>query len=284
MLNLRDLTPHTGVEVSNVDCAQNLPPSTVAELLRTLDERGVVLLRGQTLTMAKFMAFARALGPLVAHPYPHLSHGDFPELILNSNVADDGKPGAVPESGRHWQSDGAHQKMPHRLTVQYAVEIPAHGGTPLGDTVFAHTGAAYDALPPDLRQLLPGMHAQHTGGPVHKWRTTPYFADAGMTRIFRGGAVHPVVRTHPVTRRKCLFVAPASAVSVRGMHDRDSRELLAQLHEHLANPAFHYRHVWQVGDVLLWDNCSMQYRVDDNYAPPLRRVLYRAMVKGAPAH
>lgn len=283
MLNVRQLTPHAGAEVNGVNCTHPLPASIADELLRLLHTHGVLLLRGQTLTNTSFIAFARALGPLAPHPYPHLAHPEFPELILNTNDADSAHPAGVPESGRYWQSDGAHLKTPHRLTVQYAVEIPLKDGVPLGDTLFAHTGAAYDALPADTRQQLHGMRAQHTGGAAHKWRTTPYFADAGMTRIFRSGFEHPVVRPHPVTRRQCLFVAPASASSIRGMQDRDSRELLAQLHRHLENPAFQYRHAWQEGDVLLWDNCSMMHRVENNYEPPLRRVLYRAMVKGTPA-
>ena len=283
MLSTRPLTPHAGEQISGVDSSNALPAAATAEILRVLDTRGVVLMRGQSLTQAAFIAFARALGPLAPHPHPRLSQLEFPELILNSNMTDDSKPGGIPESGRFWQSDGAHLKTPYRLSIQYAVEIPEREGVPLGATLFAHTGAAYDALSPELRQQLHGMRAQHASGAARKWRATPFYLDAGMTRIFRGGIEHPVVRPHPVTRRKYLFVAPASIASIRGMHDRDSRELLARLHQHLENPIFHYHHRWQAGDLMLWDNSSVQYRVENDYAPPLRRVLYRAMVKGASA-
>lgn len=281
-MKVSQLTVAFGAEIAGVDLARSPALSTVSALLRVLDTHGVVIMRGQQLTLENFITFSRSLGDLAAPAAQHLARAGYPELMIYSNILENGQPIGHPDAGRHWQTNGAHLKTPHRATLQYAVEIPMKDGVPLGDTLFASNSAAYDALESGLRQQLHGMQAIHRGGVGRKNRATPYFADAGLSQIFRRGVEHPVVRSHPLTGRKCLYVNPASTSHIRGMNDHESDALLNQLYRHIAQPAFVYRHQWQVGDVVLWDNGSIQHRAESDYALPLRRLLYRTVVKGAP--
>ncbi len=283
MLNLRDLTPHIGVEVSGVDLTRGISNAMAAELLRALDTRGVVILRGQQLTLAHFIAFSRNLGTLELNTQQQFSHADFPELTTVSNIIENGEPIGVPDSGRVWQSSGAHLKTPYRATVQYAVEVPMNDGVPLGDTSFASTSAAYEALEPALRQQIQGIQAVHIHGKNRKKRSTSFWLDSGLTQGFHGGVHHPVVRAHPITGQKCLYVNRASTSFIRGMHDQYSAGLLDQLYQHMARAEFIYRHQWQVGDVVLWDNCSTQHCSERDYELPQRRLIYSTLLKGMAA-
>lgn len=279
MLNTRDLTPHLGVEVSELDLTRGLGTSTISALLRTLDKRGVVVLRRQNLTPDQFMAFSRSLGPLYLQPQQHSARPEHAGLTLLTNIVENGQPIGNADSGRQWQSDGAHLKTPVRATIFYAVEVPEKDGSPLGDTLFASTSAAFDALEPNLQTQLRGMRAAHNAGAGRKGSATPFYMDAGLTQIFKRGMEHPLVRPHPVTGRKCLYANQRYTSRISGMNDRDSDELLAQLYRHMEQPEFVYRHTWQVGDLVLCDNCSTQHRTERNYDPPQRRLMYRTMLK-----
>ena len=283
MLTASPLTLNFGVEVSGIDLSPAPGQRTVAELLRLLDTHGAVLLRGQNLTPDSFLAFSRHLGELAAPPERHVAHANHLELTLLSNIIEHGTAIGIADSGSPWRMDGAHLKTPWRATALYAAEVPEHAGTPLGDTWLASSSAACDAMAPGLRDQLPGLRAVHIHGAGRKKRSTPFFPDSGLTQIFRKGVEHPVVRAHPVTGRKCLYVNRVSTSHLCGMNDSASDALLAQLYQHLDQPQFHYRHQWQAGDVLLWDNCATQHRAVTDYAWPQRRLLYRTLIKGLAA-
>ncbi len=281
MLNARDLTPHLGVEVTGLEVTGGLTQSTVTALLRALDTRGVVVLRGQQLTLDQFMAVSHRLGPLFLQSQQFSARPEHPALTLLTNIVENGQPKGNADSGRQWQSDGAHLKTPVRATLFYAVEIPAKDGASLGDTLFASTSAAYDALEPALQTQLRGMRAAHNAGTGRKGSSTPFYMDAGLTQIFKRGMEHPLARTHPATGRKCLYVNQRYTSRISGMNDRDSDELLAQLYRHIERPEFVYRHQWQTGDLVLCDNCSTQHRTQRDYELPMRRLLYRTMLKSS---
>lgn len=278
----RVLTPRFGAEITARDLTQNSAP-LATEILRLLDIHGVLLIRGQQLTLSQFEAFSRSLGTLASHAQPHRSPPGHPDVMVQSNIIEHGQPIGYPDTARHWQSLGAHLKTPHRATLQYAVEIPLRDGVALGDTWFADTRAACDGLAPALRQQLTGMRAAHVQRAAQKKRSTPYFPDAGLTQLFRRGVEHPVLRTHPHSRRKCLYVNPLTTSHICGMNDRDSDTLLGELYAHLARPEFFYRHAWQAGDLVLWDNAATQFRTAADYELPLRRLLYRTVIKASPA-
>jgi len=280
VFSLAPLTPHSGAAVSGLDLSRAPDHAVAAALLRELGKHGVLLIRQQQLSAAQFIAFCRALGELAVQPLHKFAHAEFPELLLHSNIVDNGAPIGYTDSGQRWRMDGAHLKMPPRATVHYAVQIPVENGTPRGDTCFANTAAAYEALAPALQTQLRGMHAANPYRPGQKRRAIPFYMDAGLSQAFRRGVEHPVVRTHPGTRRKSLYVSQACTSFIRGMHDHDSDALLAQLYAHIARDAFIYRHQWRRGDVLIWDNHFIQHRTECDYALPLRRLLYQAQIKG----
>lgn len=255
-----------------------------AALLKLLDTRGVLVLRGQTLTPAQFIAFACALGELASDARNAFGVPEFPQLTLHSNLLEDGVPVGYHDAGRHWRMDGAQRKLPYRATLMYAAQVPGDHERKFGDTEFADTAAAFDALDPALQGQINGMRAMHPHGAGRKWRTRPYFPDSGMTRIFHGGEEHPVIRTHPHTGRKSLYVSRGGTSHIIGMNEQDSEALLDQLYRHIERNEFIHRHVWQTGDLLLWDNAFVQHRSADDYALPLTRLAYRTQLKGAPAH
>lgn len=251
------------------------------DMLDLLDRCGVIIIRGQLITPAQFAAFARSLGELTEHPLEKCAVPGHPQVMTLSNIIEHGEPIGISDAGTRWRIDGAHLKTPHRITLLHALEIPTADGAPLGDTWFASTAAAHDALVPTLRQQLQGMQAIHMLHAGRKRRSTPYFPDSGLTQIFRRGVEHPVIRTHPHNGRKCLYVNPVTTSHIRGMTEQDSGALLDQLYEHMARPEFAYRHQWQAGDLLISDNTLTQNRTAVDYVLPQRRLLYRVQLKGA---
>jgi len=282
MLATRSLTPQFGIAVTGIKLS-SIAPGIGDELLRLIDHHGVVIVRGQQLTPQQFEVFSRSLGPLATHPHRHCAPPSLPDVLIQSNIIENGQAIGHPDGARQWQALSTHLKSPPRAALQYAVEVPLQDGSARGDTFFANTCAAYDALDAALRQQLIGMRAAHVSVASRKRRAMPYFPDSGLTQIFRRGVEHPVVRLHPQTRRKCLFVNPTTTTHICGMNDGDSAALLGQLFGHIVRPEFVYRHPWQIGDVVLWDNCAVQFRTESDYALPLRRLLYRTLLKGSTA-
>lgn len=280
MPSTNPLTAHTGSQITGLDASKPVDHADSALLLHELDTRGVIVLRGQHLTPETFLAFCRQLGEPAVHPLHQYAHHAFPEIMLHTNIVENGKPLGYADTGQKWRMDGAHLKTPHRATLLYAVEIPECDGVPLGDTCFANTAAAWEALPANERSALQNMIASHPYRPGQKRRTIPFFMDSGLSQAFRRGTEHPVARAHPVTGRQCLYVSEATTSFIRGMHDHDSDALLATLRQHIVRDKFIYRHTWQSGDLVLWDNCLIQHRTDCNYALPMRRLLYQAQIKG----
>jgi taurine dioxygenase len=282
-LDRANLARQPGTLIRGIDASRPASPAAAGALLKQLDAHGVLVLRGQRLTPEQFIQFARSLGELATDARNAFCSHEFAQLTFHSNIIENGVPTGYHDAGRQWRMDGAHLRLPYRATLLYAVEIPQHDGRALGDTEFLDTAAAYDALDPALRGQLAGMRALHPHGAGRKWRTRPYFADSGMTRIFHGGEEHPVVRAHPHTGRKCLFVSRGGTSHISGMNEHESERLLETLYRHLEEQAFIHRHSWQPGDLLLWDNASMQHRTRNDFSLPQRRLLYRTQLKGAPA-
>lgn len=282
LLKATPLTAHTGSSISGLDLSQPLAPAQAAALLRELDTRGIVLIRGQRLTAEQFVTFGRGLGELAEYPLHNYSPPGLPALLICSNIIENGLAIGYDDAGRRWRMEGAQIKHPTRATLQYAAEVPHKDGVPMGDTLFASTSRAYAALEPALSQQLQGMRAVVLNDVNRRRRSMPHYADAGLSQIFQKGVEHPVVRTHPQTRQKCLYVSEGGTARICGMNPRDSDALLGELYQHMARPEFVYRHAWQAGDVLLWDNSSIQHRTLGDFQLPLRRVHYRAQLKNKP--
>src|ERR1700731_2285071 len=172
-------------------------------------------------------------------------------------------------------SDMCYASRPPRGSMLYALEIPELFGLALGDTEFASTAAAWDALPERMRQHLDGCRA--------------VFDFAGRKRAFPPTqaeidryppVTHPIVRTHPVTRRKCVYAMRDDCTGIEGREGRQAETLIAALADHIVKPAFVYRHQWRVGDLLMWDNCTVQHRAIQDYDLPQRRLMHRTTMGG----
>ena len=294
MITVHRIGKHLGAEISGVDLSQEIDSDTFAQVANAFFDNEVVFFRKQKLTPAQQVAFTRRFGPLEQHVRKESRLEAFPEILIISNVLDEnGVAIGSQDAGRFWHSDLSYKKQPSMLSALYALEVPEKNGLALGDTSFASTTAAYDALPQEMKERLQRLKN------VHSYR---YYRakniEAQKEERARGGRViqehvlteeqlksvpdieAPIVRTHPVTGRKGLFVNEAHTSHVVGVSKEESDALLGELYRHIVKPEFIYTHSWQQGDLLMWDNAAVQHKATFDYDLPLRRLMYRTTVRG----
>ena len=281
----RPLSPALGAELKGYDLSAPLDAGIAQALRDSLHQHSVILLRGQQLTPARQVEISRLFGDLRTSFYNQYAAPGQPELTVVSNIVEDGRAIGIVDAGSLWHTDASYLKTPDMYTQLYAIEIPHDDqGVPLGDTLFISTAAAYEALPSDMRQKLLKLRAIHSfQHHLAKKDAKGQLKRAPLTdeqKAKTPDVSHPVVRTHPVTGRKSLFVTEGHTASIEGLPPDESQELLEFLWKHVTQPQFMYRHKWAEGDLLIWDNCSTQHLATMNYAPHQRRRLYRAGVAG----
>jgi taurine dioxygenase len=209
----------------------------------------------------------------------------YPEIYRVSNVLVDGKPIGSRDAGRYWHSDLCYLARPSRASLLYAIEVP-QGDAPLGDTMFASTAAAYDALPGAVKSRLDGLRAANSytymfDRKAQEFGLRPGLSQEELAARYPKDAIHPVVRTHPTTGRKCIYVCEGYTHRILDIPEAESQELLETLFAQVTRPEFVYRHHWRVGDLLMWDNCAVQHKVSFDYALPQRRLMERTTVEGS---
>jgi taurine dioxygenase len=266
-----------GAEIRGVDLSQPFGDNVFAQIEHAYDEHGVVFFRNQRIAPEQQVAFTRRFGEIEFNIFgERWSVPGCPEIVVVSNITDDGKPIGIRRAGENWHSDMCYAARPPRGTMLYAREIPTLHGLPLGDTEFASAAAAWDALPAALRNFLAGKRAMFDFS-ARKRALTPT-----REEIERNPPVtHPIVRTHPHTGRKCLYVMRDDCTGIEGLDDEEAEALICALADHVVKPAFIYRHQWRVGDLLLWDNCTVQHRAIQDYDLPQRRLMHRTTMGGA---
>lgn len=282
-MNLQPLSPLFGVEVTGVDLSRDLDKDTFTAIKQAFNERSVMLFRNQKVTDEQHVRFSRRLGELEIHTLREFVKPENPELYVLSNIVENGKPIGIKDAGNYWHTDLSYTKIPSRGSIMYAIEVPHKDGIPLGDTQFASTAAAYSALPEKMKQKLAGLNAVHRFWDRYLRERKAAGSDVEISDERRAGTpdvVQPVIRTHPFTKRKCIYVNEGFTVSIVGMANDESRELLKELFAHCAKPDFTYRHKWQVGDVVMWDNCATLHRATVDFALPQRRLMQRTTLKG----
>ncbi len=268
------LSPHIGVEVIGLDLSSRPDESTIGRLYDLWLDRLLVVFRGQSLTQETLLEVTGYFGEPGANARPKEyrtsgQHEMLPGIMLISNVRANGEPiGALPDGDMMFHHDMIHADIPDKATCLYAVEIPSEGG----ETLFASGYAAYETLDPAFRDGLEGKCAFHhyNYGSQHRGDDigTPAFSESR----------HPVFRTHPETGRKAVYVDRLITMSIDGMAENASDAALTRLFDHSEQDGFVYEHVWQEGDLLLWDNrCSMHARRD--FPSAERRLLWRTTVK-----
>jgi len=266
------LTRGFGSIVSGVELSRDLPQSVVDRLSELLVERKVLFFRNQEMTPQAQRDFAARFGTLHVHPiYPVLP--DLPEILLLDNHES-----FLPDND-NWHTDVTFSKTPPLAGILAAKRIPPVGG----DTLWSDCTAAYEALSEPLRRLLDGLTAQHSVAksfPPERWQNDPAFKERYERAVAKHPPVdHPVVRTHPVSRRKGLFVNEGFTTHINGVKPRESEALLKFLFALAGQPEFTLRWRWTIGDVAFWDNRNTQHYAVADYLPE-RRTMHRATVNG----
>jgi taurine dioxygenase len=254
------LTGVLGAEIEGLDLAQPLDPPTQKALEDTWMEHQVLFFRDQALTVDQHKAFARKFGELHVHPVlQQMADQGHPEIVVLESDA------KRPYVADRWHSDVTFEKCPPLGSILRAVAVPETGG----DTMWANMYAAHDALSDTMQRLLSGLTAFHDGGGFAR-----IAKDDGQRRDLesRQTAEHPVVRTHPVTGRRALFVNSVFTKRIVGMKPAESRALLGFLCDHLASPDFSCRFRWRKDSIAMWDNRCTQHRVVADAVPSYRRM------------
>ena len=259
-----------GAEVHGIDLARPLDPATQQALHDTWMEHQVLFFRDQAITVDQHKAFARRFGELHVHPVlQQMADQGHPEIVVLESDA------RRPIVADRWHSDVTFEKCPPLGSILRAVAVPAAGG----DTLWASMYAAYEALSDTLQRLLSGLSAVHDGGGFARIAKD----DAQRKDLeARQTAVHPVVRTHPVTGRKALFVNSVFTKGIVGMKPAESRALLGFLYEHVSTPDFSCRFRWRKDSIAMWDNRCTQHRVLADALPEYRRMERVTLIGDAP--
>jgi taurine dioxygenase len=283
MLKIRKLGRVLGAEITGIDLDRPVADRLFGEILEAFHEHAVVVFRDQNLTPEQQFAFSRRFGEIDINVRSRFTRPGYPEIFVVSNILENGEPIGVTDAGRYWHTDHCYVKEPSRCSLLYAVEVPQHPEKSLGDTLFASTIAACSALPAAMTKKLEGLKAVNSYSytyerKVSEFNRTPLQAEG---RTAPPDIEHPVLRTHPDTDRKCLFVNEGYTTRITGMPEDESRQTLDFLFEHLKRPEFIYRHQWRVNDLLLWDNCATQHKAVFDYALPLRRRMERTTIRGS---
>lgn len=278
-LSLNRLSPVVGIEATGIQVTQDLGDNAFKTLYDAwLESGGLLVLRDQQLTPEDHIAFSRRFGeldPLEGQTVaPYMLPG-YPEIYRVSNKVKDGVKQGRQRAGTYWHSDNSHKERAAKASLLYGIEIPPYGG----DTLFAGMTAAYDALSPAMQAMLDGLRCVHD---FEKAKTGSFKNETVTESHLRTTPPisHPLVRTHPETGRKCLFLNAGVITHIEGMTVEESQPLLDFLYAHCTRPEFVYRHRWQQRDLLVWDNrCAMHYAVAD-YDGVGDRYMHRTTVFG----
>jgi len=285
-IDIRRGSAAVGAEIVGVDLARELDAPTFDRIRDAYYEHSIIVFRDQQLTPEQQVAFSHRFGELEIHVLKQYLLPGHPEILVISNILEDGKAIGLADAGRVavWHTDTSYRKAPSAGSALYALEVPHNdAGEALGDTLFASTFAAYDTLSGEMKRRLTGLKAVH-----HMTKGYDAAAEAPLTRIkydeTQRDAVpdqaHPIIRMHPVTGRKCIYVNKLCVTGIAGMADTESAPLLEEIYAHCTRPEFIYRHKWRVGDLLMWDNCSLQHLAVQDYALPQRRRMHRTTIAG----
>jgi taurine dioxygenase len=266
-IEVRKLTPTIGAEIFGADLSQPLGNQQFQEVHDALMENQVIFFRDQTLTIDQHKDFGRRFGALHVHPNARHLIPEHPEILV---IKADEKSKHI--AGEDWHSDVSCDPEPPMGSLLYMHEVPANGG---GDTMFASMYAAYEALSAPMRHFLESCTAVHDSRKAHSYRANATDRDD----IQFPNAEHPVVRTHPVTGRKALYVNRGFTMRIPQLKRSESDALLEMLYRHVETPEFHCRFKWRPNSMAFWDNrCTQHHAMWDYF--PLRRYGHRVTVCG----
>lgn len=267
-----------GAEVVGLDLSLPVSDEDFRRIHKAHLDHHVLVFRQQQITPDAQVAFSRRFGPLQIHVLKQFQLAGHPEVLIVSNIKENGEPIGLGDAGYYWHSDLSYVEKPSLGSMLHAQELPAEGG----DTLFANQHTAYEALPAALKKTIAPLRAEHTYIAKYEelrarspWR--PKLTQQQLDEVKPN--VHPVVRTHPETGRKALFVSEHFTTRIVGLPDDESRSLLDELFALSTREENVYRHQWQPHDMVFWDNRSVMHLAAGT-PEHLRRKLYRTTIEG----
>lgn len=280
-MEVRKVGTAMGAEITGINLKKPLTDSEMRQILDAFHAYQVIVIRGQNLTPGELVAFSRTFGTLEDQLNARYTIPDYPEVLVLSNDIKDGKPVGLIDGGDFWHSDSSHREVPSMATILHSKQNPKKGG----DTEFANMYLAYETLPEEWKRRLAGLRAIHAVSKLKNRRVKvsarrPDAMDHYELQKAIPDQTWLIVRTHPVTGRKALYVSPRFTIGIEGMAEDEADEILDHLFEHQVKPEFVYRHKWKDGDVVIWDNRCVIHRGAGGYTYPDVRTMHRTVVAG----
>lgn len=273
-MEITPLTPHLAAEVHGIDLSRPVPDAIRVGLAEAFARYGVLAIRGQTLQASQMLEAVQIFGPVFRQHNTRFALPDCPEIhyISNQDSFPDGRR-YIPGEG--WHTDHSNDTRPPKATVLHAITLPDHGG----DTQFANMTLAYETLPAATRERIDGLFGIHVYQSSHSTRKLMNLPDTARERV-PNAVLHPMVRTHPDTGRKAIYINPIRIEGILGLDHREALPLLDTLLEHSTQEALQYRHRWLPGDLVIWDNRRLLHKANGDYDMAQTRYLYRVMLQG----
>lgn len=273
-MQITPLTDHTGIEVTGVDLREPLDVALQNRLGRAFAENSVLVIRNQSLSPARLLTAVQQFGEVFPQHNTRFALPECPQIhyISNQDRFPDGRR-YIPGAG--WHTDHSNDARPPKATVLHAVSLPDRGG----DTQFANMAAAYDALPDTIKERIAGLLAIHVYQSSHSARKLMSLTAEAKERV-PNAVLHPLVRTHPETGRRAIYLNPIRIEGLVGLDHKEALPLLDELLAHGTQPRFEYRHAWRPGDLVMWDNRCLLHKANGDYDMAQSRYLYRVMLKG----
>jgi taurine dioxygenase len=277
-MQIAPMTDHTGAEVRGLDLSGPVPDEARAALQAAFVRHHVLAIRGQTLSPPQLVRAVSLFGEIFLQHNTRFALPDCPQIhyLSNQDSFPDGRR-YIPGEG--WHTDHSNDTRPPKATVLHAVKLPGRGG----DTQFANMAAAYHALDPATQARLAPLMAIHVYQSSHSARKLMTLPDAARERV-PNAVLHPVVRTHPESGARSLYINPIRIEGIVGLDHREALPLLVELLEHATQERFQYRHAWQPGDLVIWDNRCLLHKANGDYDMAELRYLYRVMLQGDVPH
>ena len=275
---VRPFPAPVGAEILGLDISKPIGTEDFARIHKAHLDHHVLVFRNQQITPQEHIDFSRRFGPLEIHVLHQFQLKNHPEILIVSNIKENGEPIGLGDAGVYWHSDISYKPKPSLGSLLHAQELPSEGG----DTLFADQHLAWESLSPELQQRILPLKAEHSYLAKYEelraknpWR--PKLSQAQIDQV--APAVQPVVRTHPETGRKALFVSEHFTTRIVGLPQAESDALLAELFAHSVKPEFVYRHKWEPHDLVFWDNRSLMHLAAGT-PDHLRRRLNRTTIIG----
>lgn len=274
-LEVRPLALHLGAEVADVDLESFLCGQPHLPLLEALARHSVLVFRDQSLTPAQLLTFSRLLGALEPHVLDQFCMPGHPDIYVLSNVVENGRNIGNPKDGFGWHTDLSYFAEPTAYTLLYGVETPVEGG----DTALCSTYAAYESLPKATRERLHALRGVHSYRYMHgKRNDVAPLTPAQLART--PDVTHPMIRTHPMTARKSLYLGGNCLAGLQDVDDAEAWPFLKELFAHATREEFQYVHKWRPRDVVIWDNRGTMHTATEYDRERYRRIIWRTSVRG----